>query len=62
MEKRAAERAGRLTVRRFDSAAEADRHDLEFWAAILLFNLYRSLRGDHSQLQPNALPVEVTTP
>jgi TRAP-type C4-dicarboxylate transport system permease small subunit len=33
-----------------------------FWAAILLFNLYRSLRGDHSQLQPNALPVEVTTP
>ena len=34
MEKRAAERAGRLTVRRFDSAAEADLHDLEFWTAI----------------------------
>jgi hypothetical protein len=26
-----ARRAGRITVRRFESAAEADRHDLEFW-------------------------------
>ena len=34
MEKRAAERAGRITIRRFDSAAEADRHDLEFWKQI----------------------------
>ena len=24
-------RGGRLTVRRFESAAEADRHDLEYW-------------------------------
>lgn len=24
-------RAARITVRRFDSAADADRHDLEFW-------------------------------
>jgi hypothetical protein len=24
-------RAGRVTVRRFASAAEADRHDLEYW-------------------------------
>jgi hypothetical protein len=31
-EQRAAERAGRITVRRFTSAAEADRHDLEFWS------------------------------
>ena len=23
-----------MTVRRFDSAAEADRHDLEFWLAM----------------------------
>ena len=29
-----------------------------FWAMILLFNLYRSARGDHSQLQPNRLPTE----
>jgi hypothetical protein len=29
-----AERRGRITVRRFPSAAEADRHDLEFWATI----------------------------
>ena len=29
-----------------------------FWALILVFNLYRSARGDHSQLQPNALPAE----
>jgi hypothetical protein len=34
MEKRAAERAGRITIRRFDSAVEADRHDLEFWEQI----------------------------
>ena len=27
----AARRAARITVRRFASAAEADRHDLEFW-------------------------------
>jgi hypothetical protein len=28
---RASERARRITVRRFASAAEADRHDLEYW-------------------------------
>jgi hypothetical protein len=27
-------RARRITVRRFASAAEADRHDLEFWLQI----------------------------
>jgi hypothetical protein len=26
--------ARRITVRRFQSAAEADRHDLEYWLAI----------------------------
>ena len=30
----AAERRARMTVRRFSSAAEADRHDLEFWTQI----------------------------
>ncbi|WP_160297790.1 TRAP transporter small permease [Devosia chinhatensis] len=28
------------------------------WVLILCFNLYRSARGDHSQLQPNVLPTE----
>ncbi len=32
------------------------------WAGILLFNLYRSARGDHSQLQPNSLPGEGSGP
>jgi hypothetical protein len=27
-------RAGRVTVRRFASAAEADRHDLEYWSSL----------------------------
>jgi hypothetical protein len=27
-------RAGRVTVRRFASAAEADRHDLEYWMQV----------------------------
>lgn len=27
----ASKRAGRVTVRRYDSAAEADRHDIEYW-------------------------------
>ena len=27
-------RAGRMTARRYDSAADADRHDLEFWMRI----------------------------
>jgi hypothetical protein len=27
-----ASRAARITVRRYASSAEADRHDLEFWA------------------------------
>ena len=27
-------RAGRVTVRRFASAAEADRHDLEYWMKV----------------------------
>ena len=27
-------RASRMTVRRFASSADADRHDLEFWAQI----------------------------
>ena len=31
---RRAARASRLTVRRFASSADADRHDLEFWAQI----------------------------
>ena len=31
---RAADRRGRLSVRRYASAAEADRHDLEFWMQI----------------------------
>ena len=31
MDDRAAARAGRITVRRFESAADADRHDLDFW-------------------------------
>jgi len=30
----AATRRARLTIRRFASAAEADRHDLEFWAEL----------------------------
>jgi hypothetical protein len=30
----AAPRAGRIVVRRFASAAEADRHDLEYWLSI----------------------------
>jgi hypothetical protein len=30
----AAERASRMTVRRYSSAADADRHDLEFWMQI----------------------------
>ncbi len=30
----AVSRARRITVRRFASAAEADRHDLEFWLQI----------------------------
>jgi hypothetical protein len=29
-----ARRAGRISVRRFASATEADRHDLEFWSKI----------------------------
>ncbi len=29
-----AARSSRITVRRFASAAEADRHDLEFWASL----------------------------
>ena len=28
------DRAARLTVRRYSSSAEADRHDLEFWMQI----------------------------
>jgi hypothetical protein len=28
------DRAARLVTRRFESAAEADRHDLEFWMQI----------------------------
>jgi hypothetical protein len=28
------ERSGRIVTRRFDSMAEADRHDLEFWLTI----------------------------
>jgi hypothetical protein len=28
------DRAARLTTRRFESSAEADRHDLEFWLQI----------------------------
>jgi hypothetical protein len=31
---RAAARAGRIVVRRFASAAEADRHELEYWLSI----------------------------
>jgi hypothetical protein len=27
-------RAGRVTVRRFASAAQADRHDLEYWMQV----------------------------
>jgi hypothetical protein len=27
-------RAGRIVARRFDSSAEADRHDLEYWQQI----------------------------
>lgn len=27
----ASNRAGRVTVRRYESAAEADRHELEYW-------------------------------
>jgi hypothetical protein len=30
----AASRAARIVVRRFASAAEADRHDLEYWQSI----------------------------
>jgi hypothetical protein len=30
----AATRAARIVVRRFPSAAEADRHDLEFWQSL----------------------------
>jgi hypothetical protein len=33
-EKRAAERTGRITVRRYSSASEADRHDLAYWAEL----------------------------
>jgi hypothetical protein len=29
-----ADRSARLTTRRFESSAEADRHDLEFWMQI----------------------------
>ena len=31
---RATARAARMTVRRYSSLAEADRHDLEFWMQI----------------------------
>ena len=31
MSDRAAARGARMTVRRYSSAVEADRHDLEFW-------------------------------
>ena len=33
-EARAAERARRITVRRFASAREADAHDLAYWATL----------------------------
>jgi len=32
------------------------------WALILIFNLYRSARGDHSQLQPNVMPAGESSP
>jgi hypothetical protein len=31
---RAGHRRARMTIRRFASSADADRHDLEFWRAI----------------------------
>ena len=34
MEGHAAERRHRMTIRRYESSAEADRHDGEFWASI----------------------------
>jgi hypothetical protein len=33
-EQRAAERAGRITVRRYASASEADSHELAYWAGL----------------------------
>lgn len=34
MDTRAAERSARISVRRFASAGEADRHDLAYWLEI----------------------------
>ena len=54
----AASRASRMTVRRYSSATDADRHDLEFWMQIpeaerilrvwQLSQEIRRLRGDLS--------------